>query len=133
MIHRYLNICKAGTSPQSPDAEYYYSGSTYKTRDEAIKDRRWLSNVVATVEIEFEEEMIRVDDPDEVNVMMSDVVKATCPHCKSGDIPKQRPDTREWTHFNEVSGVLNKPVSIKHTLCLASHLRNSKFGKLING
>lgn len=57
-----------------------------------------------------------------------EIVKATCPHCQKGSVPRQRYDTKEWTHdFVSPSG--GTFARQGHTLCLATHLRNSDFAK----
>lgn len=55
------------------------------------------------------------------------VIKATCPHCAAGVKVRQRADTGEHVHdFAPTGGAFGK---VGHTLCLASHLRNSQIAK----
>lgn len=64
-----------------------------------------------------------------------DIVKATCPHCAKGMIARQRHDTKEWVHY------FTQPIGEKyavsarqgHSLCLATHLRNSELAKGVIG
>lgn len=54
-----------------------------------------------------------------------EIVRATCPHCAKGLVARQRADNREWVHdFSEaLAGSLGKRMG--HTICMATHLRNS--------
>lgn len=138
MIHRFLNICKGGQGAQNSDTAWYYCSSEgHRTRDAAIEARRYLENVVATVEVVFDEEAPeRSYDPvkefvDKVRLLH--IAQCVCPHCASGDVPTQRPDTKEWTHHNDITGGQLSPILVQHKFCLASHLRNSEYGNLING
>ncbi len=47
-----------------------------------------------------------------------DACKKTCPHCATGNIPRQRDDTKEWVHDFVV-----KPGGYSHGFCQASGLR----------
>lgn len=60
-----------------------------------------------------------------------EIVKATCPHCQKGYIPRRRADTGEYVHdFVQPTGAPTAPVARQgHSLCLATHLRNSDLAK----
>jgi hypothetical protein len=52
-------------------------------------------------------------DPDEYDEMC----RQTCPQCASGNVPRFRPETKEWVHDSGGRG------SFSHTFCLATGLR----------
>lgn len=46
--------------------------------------------------------------------------RAVCPNCAAGKAVRFRPETREWVHDLSAGRGL-----FSHTLCMATHLRNS--------
>ena len=52
-----------------------------------------------------------------------EAINATCKHCRKGNEPRQRADTKEWVHD------FAQGTSFSHMLCLASGLRNSRFAE----
>lgn len=57
------------------------------------------------------------------------IVKATCPHCAGGSVPCQRADTKEWVHNFVQPNALFPTTQQGHTICMASHFRNSDLAK----
>ena len=51
------------------------------------------------------------------------IISAICPHCAKGNVARFRPETNEFVH-DFVQGS-----SQSHTLCLATHFRQSQFGQ----
>jgi hypothetical protein len=51
------------------------------------------------------------------------IIRAVCPHCAAGIKVRQRSDTREWVHDSAVG-----KTGFAHTICLATHFRNSQNG-----
>lgn len=65
--------------------------------------------------------------PDELDA----AIKATCPVCASGNKPRWREETKEWTH-DVTTPLPGKMIggNVRHTFCLATGLRKT-FGEKI--
>ncbi len=62
------------------------------------------------------------------------IVKATCPRCASGNVARQRTDTKEWVHDSvQPTGGTFAGARQGHTLCMATNLRNSDLAKEVTG
>lgn len=61
---------------------------------------------------------------------LDQIVKATCPHCQAGVAARQRSGTQEWVHdFVAPTGGTSASTRQGHSICMASHLRNSDIAK----
>lgn len=66
------------------------------------------------------------------NETMTAICMACCADCARGFAVRQRADTREWVH-DRTTETATGGVSVRHSFCWASGIRNSRFGEVLRG